>query len=138
MEKTRSSIENETITLSIKGRSMWPLLQDGQVLRVHLNQKIDLGDIACLRCKESGEIFLHRKISSKLMKGDNSTHSDQDFLVLGKVNIDYRLFIFFKPLIIKLSPYYSMTYPSVIRKLTKALIIFINALTIFSGKKKHL
>ncbi len=121
--------------IKVTGKSMWPLLRDGQKFLVIPQTEIKAGDILCLRSKEKGELILHRKLAIGLTKGDNNPCYDDDLLLLGKVQVRYRLFNFFKIPVQKLSSHYLLKTNSVPRKLIKFLILTLNVLTILSGRK---
>jgi len=125
----------ESFEIKITGKSMWPLLRDGQRFLVTPQAEIKIGDILCLRSKKKGEFILHRKIAIDLTKGDNNPCYDDDLIILGKVEVRYRLFNFFKISIQKLSSHYLLETNSVARKLIKLFIITLNVLTILSGRK---
>ena len=125
----------KSFEIKITGKSMWPLLRAGQRFLVTPQAEIKTGDILCLRSKEKGEFILHRKIATGATKGDNNPCYDDDLHILGKVQIRYRLFNFFKIPIQKLSAQYLLETNSILRKLIKLFIFTLNVLTILSGRK---
>ena len=132
MDANRQDLNSFHITL--RGQSMWPLLREGSVYSVDPQAQVEAGDIVCLRCNETGEIIIHRYFRADTCKGDNSTCFDENICILGKVEIEYRLFPLLKAIIKFLSGHYHMRTNSVLRKILKALIITLNALTISSGR----
>ncbi|MAF79334.1 MAG: hypothetical protein CME60_14335 [Halobacteriovoraceae bacterium] len=127
--------ELKPFTIKVKGRSMWPLLRDGDVVTIQTQVESTVGDIVCVKCHESGEIVIHRKLASGVTKGDNSLYYDRTITILGRADINFALFPFFKNTIQKLSNQYNSQSSSLTRKLIKSVILFCNILTILSSKR---
>lgn len=87
--------EGKPVEIIVGGRSMWPLLRDGDVVRLELAQSIRVGDVAAIW--RDGHLVVHRVASIDAgvvrLRGDNLASDDgpvQASEVLGVVRVHRR------------------------------------------------
>lgn len=131
MEDARS------INIHLKGRSMWPLLVEGDCLTFKIQSipNTKNGFIYLCKSPESSELFVHRYIESfKAFKGDNNPFFDEkNCHVLGELDfIGSKGHIssdFLRSATSFFSSFYSMRYPKILRVISKAFLIALNFLS---------
>ena len=62
--------------MKISGNSMTPYILDGDIISYEEELTPKVGNIVL--CKANGEIFAHRYLPNKLVKGDNNLYFDWD------------------------------------------------------------